>query len=400
MNRYRYEGLDANGTKVSGTLYGVKEDLITEIRARGIILTSITENTSTLRKGRYSLDDFKVNMEEVYHLLTAGVKLDQALGLLVKNTRKQSVKEFWDAIIKNVRSGVPFSRALHEVLAEKRLGGVELYINLVSVGEEIGDLKHALKNVMEHLEFRFTLRKEIRSAVAYPLFLVCMSIITVFFVCGFILPKFARIFSAEELGRLPFISKLTIGFGRFLDTNFSLAVTFTLAASLLLGYLLRSPKVMSRLRLWAYSAPITGPYLLLSDFSNLFSSLSSMLEGGVNLNRALKLSTKVVGSPRLVGLIEETNIELKKGNRISKVWSSHEIIPEDVISLLVVGENSARMGEIFASLSKRYLEHFRTAVARLLTLLEPMIIVLLGGFIAVIVVSIMLSVISMSDVAL
>jgi general secretion pathway protein F len=278
--------------------------------------------------------------------------------------------------------------------------GVDLYINVISVGEEIGDIRNAFRNVLDHLEFRANLLKEVRSAIAYPLFLVLMSVVTVLFVCGFILPKFAKIFSPQELAKLPAISKFTITTGKFINSHFPSLVMVLITAVALIVYTLTLPGMTTRLRQWAYSLPMISKFMLLSDLSNLFSSLASMLDGGVDISRALRLSTRVVGSRRLVALLEETNAEIKKGNRISRVWGGHDIIPEDVVSLVVVGENSARMGEIFSSLGRRYLEKFKVLIARVLSLLEPIIIVLLGFFIALIVVSIMLSVISLGDVTL
>jgi general secretion pathway protein F len=125
-----------------------------------------------------------------------------------------------------------------------------------------------------------------------------------------------------------------------------------------------------------------------------------MLGGGVDVSRALKLSSSVVGSQKLISLLSETNDEIRKGNRISQVWSSNDLIPEDAVSLVVVGESSARLGEIFDTLGKRYLDNFKTGIARSLSLLEPLIIVFVGIFIALVVISIMLSVVSLGDVAL
>ena len=400
MNRYIYEGITQNGDKVSGKLFGVREDLISEIRDKGVILTSIKEETRTLGGGKYSLDDFKTNIEELYHLFMAGIKLDTSLAILIKNTRKKAVHEFWEEVLNLIKGGHQFSAALKSVFEKNSVQGIDLYINIISVGEEIGDIKNSFKNVLEHLEFRATLLKEVRSAISYPFFLVLMSMVTVFFVCGFILPKFAKIFSPQELKKLPPISKFTITTGKFLNSHMPI-ITMVLITTIALSiYIFTLPGVVTRIKQWAYSFPVINKFLMLSDLSNLFSSLASMLEGGVDISRTLRLSTRVVGSKRLATLLEETNTEIKKGNRISRVWGGYDIFPEDVVSLVVVGENSARMGEVFASLGRRYLDKFKVSVARVLTLLEPAIIVILGFFIAFIVVSIMLSVISLGDVTL
>jgi general secretion pathway protein F len=400
VNRYIYEGLAKNGEKVSGKLFGVKEDLVNEIQGRGIIVTSIKEDRKTMRRGKYALKDFKNNCEEMYHLVSAGIKLDQAIGTLIKNTRKQAVQDFWDGVLSRLKQGDQFSAALREGFRKHDFHGGELYINILAVGEEIGDLKNAFANLLEYLEFKFSLYKEVKSAISYPLFLIAMSVVTVIVVCGFILPRFAKIFTPEELKKLPAISKITIGYGKFLNQHFSLIFLLGVLLVVLVGWVASNPVLVERFRKRAYDVPLVGGFLLLSDLANLFSSLGSMLGGGVDVSRALKLSSAVVGSRKLISLLSETNDEVRKGRRISQVWSGNDLIPEDAVSLVVVGESSARMGEIFDTLGKRYLDNFKSDVARVLGLLEPLIIVFVGLFIAVIVISIMLSVVSLGDVAL
>jgi len=400
LNRYIYEGVTRNGDKVSGRMFGVEADLVNEIRSRGIILTSIREDRKSMRRGRYSLMDFKNNSEELYHLISAGIKLDQALAMVIKNTRKQSVHDFWEGVLRRIKEGQQFSAALRAGFEQHEFGGGDLYINVLAVGEEIGDLKSAFKNLLDYLEFKFSLLKEIKSAISYPLFLIAMSMVTVVIVCGFILPRFAKIFTAEELKKLPAISKITIGYGKFLNAHFPLITLTTVVVIGLIVWLATTPAFVARLKIWAYTLPFVGNFMLLSDLANLFSSLGSMLGGGVDVSRALKLSAAVVGSRQLTNLLAETNEEVRKGNRISQVWSCNDLIPEDAVSLVVVGESSARMGEIFETLGKRYLDSFKTDISRLLAYLEPLIIVCVGFFIALIVISIMLSVVSLGDVAL
>lgn len=381
-------------------MFGVEADLVNEIRARGIILTSIREDRKSMRRGRYSLKDFKNNSEELYHLISAGIKLDHALAMVIKNTRKQSVHDFWEGVLARIKGGQQFSAALRVGFAQHEFGGGELYINVLAVGEEIGDLKSAFKNLLDYLEFKFSLLKEIKSAISYPLFLIGMSMVTVVIVCGFILPRFAKIFTADELKKLPTISKITIGYGKFLNDHFSLITLIAVISLGLIVWLATTPAFVARFKKWSYSIPFVGSFMILSDLANLFSSLGSMLGGGVDVSRALKLSAAVVGSQQLTNLLAETNEEVRKGNRISQVWSCNDLIPEDAVSLVVVGESSARMGEIFETLGKRYLDSFKTDISRLLGYLEPLIIVCVGFFIALIVISIMLSVVSLGDVAL
>jgi len=398
MKVYIYEGITPDGEKIKGKFFGTYQELLRDIKTKNILVTDIKEEKRSLKKGKFSIDDFYRNVEELVYLLSSGLQIDKAVNLIVRNSRKESVIEFWSLVLSKLKEGKTLSMALKEAGNEKKFKIPEFYINIISVGEEVGNTVKSLQTVLEDLEFKQKLKSEVKSALAYPSFLLIVSILTVFFVSGFILPKFSEIFTEKEIERLPEISKITLSFGKFLNQNFEIFFFSFTAIITAIIFILSSYEIRNKLKIVFYKLPYLKSITRKIEFSYVLSSLGTMLNGGVEISKAIKLSLRVTSHSQLKTILEETYEEIKKGHRISQIWRRYEIIPEDVISLTIVGENSAKLGEIFEKLGRKYMESFKTDISRLLVFLEPAIIVFLGLFIAFIVVSIMLAVVSVSDI--
>ena len=317
--------------------------------------------------------------------------------LLVKNSRKASGNKFWGTTLNQLKDGVQFSQALKKASVATDFPLQEFYSSILAVGEEVGSLREACQGLLDHLEFRGSLLKEVKSALAYPLFLLCASLLTAFFVVGFILPRFSSVYSAKEIAQLPMISRYSLSLGNYLDGNMGVLLAGFAIFIIFSIFLCSNTSVRIFLQNAFLRMPLLRDVVLKVELANLFSSLGTMLASGVELSRAIKMSERMVGNRNLRNIIAETSVELKKGQTISSVWNRHTLIPGDAIALVVVGENGARLGEVFTSLGRKFMERFKTQVSTLLTFLEPAIIVLLGGFVGLIVVSIMLAVVSMSD---
>jgi general secretion pathway protein F len=239
--------------------------------------------------------------------------------------------------------------------------------------------------------------REIRSALSYPVFLLVAAVVTVLLVVGLILPRFASIYSPEELRQLPMVSQLTLSFGGWIHGHPLLVLVFFVTAAGGVIFVAGS-RHLSRLFLEAgCRLPLIHDAALFLDFARLFAALGTMLGSGVTLSRAVRLCERVAGHAGLRKILQETGEELKKGQKLSDTWRRHALIPNEVVALTAVGETGACLDEIFQRTGRKYMALFKNRVAMLLTFLEPAIIAILGIFIGFIVISIMLAVVSMSD---
>jgi len=394
-----YTGVTRNGEKISGEFLGTKEELIAHLQQEGIVLLSVKESRRKLKGGKYTLADFASDIEELSYLVASGLQIDKAIITLIRNLKKESAIELWEDVLSQLRGGKQLSVAIKNALNKKKINISEFYINIISVGEEVGNTQHALKDVSKHLQFRLGVVKDTISALTYPAFLVFVSIAAIFFIAYFILPRFATIFTPKDLKHVPALSRIFIEFGQFVHSNAGVVISLFLVAvaGILIVFSFEAPK-KAAIRLFEKLPGIRSIALEL-HIANLCSSIGAMLEGGVDIAKAMRLAERIATHPNLKNIMRETAEALKKGIRISDVWSKYTIIPDDVVSLVAVGENSATLGEVFSKLGERHLNTFKNRVARAMTFLEPIMIVILGVFIGTIVVSIMLAVLSLTNVS-
>ncbi len=392
-----YEGLTKKGEKIKGTFTGTKDELTLYLRKQNIFLLQVKEHKRKLKKGRYGIGEFTFDIEQLAYFVGSGMSIDKAVNTLIKNSTKQASVDFWSSVLQKLKEGKQFSVALKEASSENRLSLSELYINIISVGEEVGDLKSSLRKVSEYLHFRSNLMKEVWSALAYPLFILFVSIVALFFIATVILPKFSSIFTGKEMHYLPFISRVVIGMGKFINSNLNLVLGlfFSLITGLVVLFAFEETRRFIKDAL--YKIPGVKEIVFQLEFANMCSSLGAMLEGGVEIGRAVRLAQRVVDNKALKHVLEETAEEIKKGLKISDIWKRYDIIPESIVSLVSVGENSASLGEILTKLGERYSEDFKHSVSRVLSLLEPVLIIFLGIIVGIVVVAIMLAVISLNN---
>ncbi len=396
MKLLYYEAVSSAGDKISGVFEGTEEELVLSLRKKGAILLSVKESSKKKKRGKYTKNQLITDLEKLYYLIESGMKIDEAVKVAIKSSNKQKQEEFWKDVLSSLRQGNQFSASLKSAAQKHKVDIEELYVNILSVGEEVGDIKGALNRILEHMRFNQELSKEIRSALSYPLFLIGVSFIIILLTFGFIIPRFSSIFSEKELEKLPLISQLVLKTGVWINENFSLVITFiTISALILLSLLTSLKKNMHEI---LSKIPIINNLVFSLDYSRLFTSLGIMLKGGVDIVKAVSLSKKVVKNKPIKNMLEEVKEELKKGQKLSHVFERYSIVPPEVSSLIAAGELSAATDDIFLNLGRKFLKEFERKVSSFLILLEPAVIIALGIFIGFIVVAIMLAVVSLTDV--
>lgn len=395
----QYKGITKSGENITGEFLGTKEELIKSLQSEGIFLVSATESKKKLKNGKYTLGDFSLDVEELSYLVASGLQINKAISILIKNLKKKSSVDLWESVLSEIRKGKQLSTAIKKALKQHHIKIDDFYINIISVGEEVGNIQDSLKDVSRHLQFKTGIIKDTISALTYPAFLVFVSIAAIFFIAYFILPRFATIFTPKDLKHVPALSKAFIEFGQFVHSNASLVLFSFSMFVILVFFVFSNDKVRSIVAKTTQKLPFIKDIALEIHIANLCSSIGVMLKGGVDVAKAVRLAGKIVSNDNLKNIMQETADGLRKGLKISDVWSKYSIMPDDVVSLVSVGESSATLHEVFNKLGARHLENFKSKVAKAMTFLEPAMIIILGVFIGIIVVSIMLAVLSLTNVS-
>ena len=397
-SEFVYEALSINAKSIKGRYAGSFKEFQKYLKSQGLTLISYKEKKIKLKKGNFKDEDFAGIVEELYYLINSGVKVDDGLKLLIKSASKERSYQFLTKVLEEIKKGNQLSTAIQNASKDVSYSISPLYISILSSGEEIGNTAYALKTLKNFIDFKLTTAAEVKQALAYPLFLIGMSVVMVFFVFIFVVPKFTEIFSADEMEKIPYISQLVLKSGTFVNEHLFLILG---ALSLtVVGIFLYFKLTKINFTQLFYKIPYLSDMIVELELSRAFNSMGMMIKGGVEIDKALKQSISLFSIDELQSIFIEALSELKKGRRLSEVFAASSLIPPNVVSMMSVGENSATMGEVSLSLSERFLQNFKLKTKKVLSLLEPVIVVFMGVFIAVIVVSIMLAVISINDIAM
>ncbi|PIF28768.1 general secretion pathway protein F [Acidovorax sp. 56] len=331
---------------------------------------------------------------ELAIMLRAGLALDNALRVLIEMSYKPAVGALLQGILEAVKGGTPLSRALQ---AHRDLFG-DFYINMVRSGEASGQMSGVLDRLVEHLERQRALRESVVSATIYPAILVTVAIISLVVMLGFVVPQFEKLF-AEMGDALPMPTRIVMGLGKAF-TQYGLVIGIAVVGlGGLVGRWLRSPGGRSWWQSRLLRLPLVGGIALKYQLTLFSRSLGTLLGNGVPMLTALHIATDTVGNVVLQQSLVRVAPIVKEGGRVVQALQSTGIFEPLAINLVRVGEETGRVGPMMLELAAILNREVETGIKRLLTLVEPVLILVLGVLIAAIIVSILMGILSVNDLA-
>ena len=406
MPEFAWRAAQADGQLLEGRFEAAAADaVLRHRRERGLTPIKVEDaaaadvavpgrgNRRALR-GPVTRADVLALTSELSIMLRAGLALDNALRVLIEMSAKPSVRQLLETILEDVKGGVPFSRALAK---RGDLFG-DFYINLVRSGEASGQMSQVLERLVAHMERLRALRESVVSATLYPAILLVVAALSLIGMLGFVVPQFEKLFT--DMGdALPlptrFVMMLGHGFQRW-------GLVIGLVA-VLLGWLLwrwlRTPPGRAWWQNRALRLPIVGPLLYKYELTLFARSLGTLLGNGVPLLTGLHIATETVGNAGLRAALGKMAPLVKDGARMVRAMTATQVFEPLAINLIRVGEETGRIGPMMNELADVLNREVETGIKRALTLLEPILILVLGVLIAAIIVSILLGILSINDLA-
>ncbi len=331
---------------------------------------------------------------ELAIMLRAGLALDNALRVLIEMSYKPAVGTLLQGVLEAVKGGTPLSRAL-QVHAD--LFG-DFYINMVRSGEASGQMSAVLDRLVEHMERQRALRESVISATIYPAILITVAVLSLVVMLGFVVPQFEKLFS--EMGdALPMPTRIVMGLGKAF-TQYGLVIGVLAAAGgWLMARWLRSPSGKRWWQARLLRLPLVGRIALKYQLTLFSRSLGTLLGNGVPMLTALHIASDTVGNVVLQQSLVRVAPIVKEGGRVVQAIQATGIFEPLAINLVRVGEETGRVGPMMLELASILNREVETGIKRLLTLVEPVLILVLGVLIAAIIVSILMGILSVNDLA-
>jgi general secretion pathway protein F len=332
---------------------------------------------------------------ELATLLDSGLPLDKSLTVLIDLTEdNEKLSKLIVKVLENVKGGTSLADAL-----EKQSGVfTRFYLNMIRAGEAGGSLGEVLNRLAEYLERSRELKDTVSTALIYPTVLLVMSVASLFVMLIFVVPQFTEMF--ESAGQeLPVSTQIVVGIAEWLQSYWWLLIGGAIFAVAYMKFQLADPV---RKKVWDgrfLKLPLADLVILTKETANMSRTLGTLLGNGVSILSALAIVRETVDNLVLVDAIQHAEEELKQGKRMSDALVKTGIFPKMAVQMIKMGEETGHLEEMLLRVAEIYDKQLKIAIQRMLALLEPALIITLGLMIAGIIVSILLAILSVNDLA-
>ena len=405
MARFKYSALDNN----QAFQEGIVEELDREAVARRLMQKGMRPLEIKPYHDRRKLD-FSISLErfqlnkltkkdiafftkQIGLLLNAGLSLDKALRVMKQHSQRPAFKEFTADLERKLKEGKSFSQALADYPAFS-----PMYVNMVRAGEEGGILPAMLAKVGDYQATFQELKQFIISASIYPLFLLSVGLIAIIVLITAILPRFEVLFAGMDT-QLPAHVTILIGVSKFISNHFFLVALAVGGSVGGLVYYLRSEEGKHRFERLALKIPLLAGSIRDLETTRIFRTLEVLVKNGVHLATALKISSGVAGNYQFRQALTRATEALKEGKEIGQRLKKEGLLPELATDLLAIGEESGRVGVVCGQVADHYENELRVRVKRIISLIEPVFILLIALVAGYVVLSMLSVILSINDIA-
>lgn len=404
MSRYIYTVQDAQGTVTTGAVDADDEDgAVQSLQSKGLLILSIQAESAkprgvlSLKKmggGSISGREMVFFGEQMSTLLGGGIPLVRALSLLGEHAENKALGAVLSSVTKEVSAG----GALHKALEKHPKVFDEIWISLVQAGEVSGQLPAVLRQITSYNESQENVKSKIITAVSYPAVLMTMSIGVLIYFIVYIVPVFADIFRDFNL-QLPFITRIIVGISgavtKYIVPMIVLAIGSVFAAR---AYIATPPGRLT-LNHIMFGLPFFGGLYRAMQTERMLTTMSTLIRSGVSiLNSVSVLEGAFKKNLIFQSALKQAKNDIASGRSISESFKKTGIFPPMVTEMMWMGEESGKLPDIIAVLSKYYQEQIDQFLRRFTAMIDPILVVGIGGVIAVIVMSIFMPIFQLSQI--
>ncbi len=400
MPVYKWVAETTRGKRIKGELEAANERIAhAQLKRRRLRVIKIKpkpkdlfENVAFLQP-KVTKKDLVVFTRQFSTMIDAGLPLVQGLTILAEQTENRTFKNILKQVCKDVESGA----SLGEALAKHPKIFDDLFVNLVVAGESGGILDTIFQRLAAYIEKAEKLRSQIKGAMTYPIVVLAIAMIVTGIILVFVIPVFEEMFS-DFGSALPAPTRLVVSLSHFFKANIHYIIGSIIAIGILFNRYRRTKVGRRQTDAVALKLPIFGNLLKKTALARFTRTLGTMLKSGVPILDALNIVAKSSGNVIVEGVVLDARASIAEGQTIAEPLAETDLFPPMVVQMISVGEATGALDSMLEKIADFYDDEVDTAVAALTSMLEPMLMVFLGGTIGGMVIAMYLPIFKMASV--
>ena len=389
---FRYKAVDKEGKTKEGEIdTGSRDMAISALQHRGLIILSVVDvqnKKSFLHLSffdKVGKKDVVIFSRQIATLFEAQISALKAFNMMSTNTENKLFGQKLAIVANDIQAGVSIS----EALAKHPDVFTEFYVNMIKSGEEIGKLDQTFQHLADYLDREYELTQKTKNALIYPAFVIFTFFVVMILMFVIVIPKLSAII-LDSGQPVPFYTQLIINISDFFIHYGVLAAVFAILIGAYIWWLSISEKGKNYLDTVKLSVPVLGNLYTKLYLARIADNLDTMLSSGIPMIRAIDVTSKVVGSLVYENIMKEVANGVKSGLSLSAAFERFPQVPGIMVQMVRVGEETGSVGSILKTLALFYKREVDDAVDTLLSLIEPVMIVVLGVGVGILLVSILM----------
>ena len=398
MAAYRYEALDADGRTITGVVQAdTARQARNQLRARGLLPATVDqvqarENARQAWARGLSSAELSLLTRQMATLLDSGLTMEQTLNALIEEAAEPLTRE----VLAGVKSEVTGGRSLAGAMGTHEKSFPDFYRALVHGGEESGALPTVLQNLADYLDTRQALRQKITLALIYPILVTTVAILIVTGLLIYVVPQVVQVFQQSRQS-LPLLTRGLIGLSDLLRATWPYLVAIIVGSAVGARLALRRPDLKRRWHMLLLGLPWLGSIIRSVNTSRFASTLAILVGGGVPLLAALTSGARVMTNVVMREAVEQAIERVREGTSVARALGETQTFPPLLVHLVASGEASGKLEQMLERAAHLETQALERRLAVFLTVLEPAMVLVMGGVVLMIVLAILLPIIEINQ---
>jgi type IV pilus assembly protein PilC len=378
---YDYKVRDRTGNLVTGQLAGDSETLVLEkLRQMGMTPVEVKKANAglkmeiNLRPGRVKLKQVAIFCRQFATMVNSGLPILRALSILADQTESKELAK----VLVQARTDVEQGSSLSAAMGKHPKAFNNTFIAMVKAGETGGVLDDVLLQLADQIEKEVSLRRQIKSAMTYPVVVVALVVLIMSAMLLFIVPQFETIYASLD-SKLPLPTTILLAMSRVFTKYWWMVIIASVGATILFKRYKKSDGGRARIDAIKIKVPVFGPLFHKVAIARFSSTLSMLMRAGVPILQALEIVKDTVNNQVISSAVEDVKTSVREGESIAKPLGKHSVFPPMVVQMMAVGEETGAVDTMLDKVSEFYNQEEKATVEALTSLIEPLLIAIIGG---------------------